>query len=79
VRRSHREGIDLVGQEVGSPIVAISGPDPESGKIACFGPVVNPTPKGEQAALLWDGVLAIASIPGFYEIKRTRTHGPIFD
>jgi hypothetical protein len=83
LRHSHEEGINLVGQEVGSPIIAIPGPDrgldPGSGKIAFFGPVVNPTPMGEQAALLWESVLALASLPGFYETKRTRTHGPIFD
>ena len=78
LRRSHREGIELVGQEVGSPIIAVPGPDPAAGKIASFGPVVTPTPTGEQAARLWDGVLAVASTPGFYEIKRTRTVGPIF-
>jgi hypothetical protein len=79
LRRSHEEGINLVGQEVGSPIIAIPGPDPGAGKTAFFGPVVNPTPTGEQAALLWDSVLALASLRGFYEIKRTRTDGPIFD
>ncbi|MEY9876260.1 hypothetical protein ABH931_005770 [Streptacidiphilus sp. MAP12-33] len=78
LRRSHREGIELVGQEVGSPIIAVPGPDPASSKIAFFGPVLTPTPTGEQAARLWDGVLAVASTPGFYEIKRTRTVGPIF-
>jgi hypothetical protein len=41
--------------------------------------VVTPTPTGEQAARLWDGTLAVASTPGFYEIKRTRTVGPIFN
>jgi hypothetical protein len=79
LRRSHEEGINLVGQQVGSPIIAIPGPDPGSGKIAFFGPVVNPTPTGEQAAFLWDSILALASMPGFYEMKRTRTLGPIFD
>jgi protein-disulfide isomerase-like protein with CxxC motif len=76
--RSHQEGIDMVGQETGSPIIAVSGPDPDSDKIAFFGPVVTPTPTGEQAVRLWDGTLAVASTPGFYEIKRTRTVGPIF-
>jgi hypothetical protein len=79
LRRSHREGINLVGQEVGSPIIAIPAPGACSGKIAFFGPVVNPTPTGEQAALLWSSLLSIASIPGFYEIKRTRTCGPILN
>ena len=30
------------------------------------------------AARLWDGTLAVASVPGFYELKRTRTKGPDF-
>ena len=79
LRRSHQEGITLVGQEVGSPIIAVPSPDSDSDKIAFFGPVVTPTPTGVHAARLWDGTLAVASTPGFYEIKRTRTVGPIFD
>jgi protein-disulfide isomerase-like protein with CxxC motif len=79
LRRSHHEGIALVGAEVGSPIIAVPRPDQASDKIAFFGPVVTPAPKGENAARLWDGTLAVASTPGFYEIKRTRTVGPVFD
>ncbi|WP_310727601.1 DsbA family protein [Streptomyces sp. N2A] len=77
LRASHKAGIDLVGQEVGTPVIAVPGSDGE--QIAFFGPVVTPAPKGEDAAKLWDGTLMVASIPGFYEIKRTRTQGPIFD
>ncbi|MEE1843442.1 DsbA family protein [Streptomyces sp. NPDC059118] len=77
LRASHKEGIDKVGQDVGTPVIAVPGPDGE--QIAFFGPVVTPAPKGEEAAKLWDGTLLVASIPGFYEIKRTRTQGPIFD
>jgi 2-hydroxychromene-2-carboxylate isomerase len=77
VRASHEEGITLVGTEVGTPVIAVPGSDGE--QIAFFGPVVTPAPKGEEAAKLWDGTLMVASIPGFYEIKRTRTQGPIFD
>lgn len=76
LRASHKEGIDKVGQEVGTPVIAVPGADGE--QIAFFGPVVTPAPKGEDAAKLWDGTLAVASIPGFYEIKRTRTVGPDF-
>ncbi|WP_043264352.1 DsbA family protein [Streptomyces sp. CT34] len=94
LRASHKAGIDLVGQEVGTPVIAVPGPEYDSaseasssggggratgGRIAFFGPVVTPAPKGEQAARLWDGTLMVASIPGFYEIKRTRTQGPVFD
>lgn len=77
LRASHKEGIDKVGQDVGTPVIAVPGPDGE--QLAFFGPVVTPAPKGEQAARLWDGTLAVASVPGFYEIKRTRTQGPVFD
>ncbi|MFE7238895.1 DsbA family protein [Streptomyces sp. NPDC057580] len=77
LRASHKEGIDKVGQDVGTPVIAVPGSDGE--QIAFFGPVVTPAPKGEDAAKLWDGTLLVASIPGFYEIKRTRTQGPIFD
>lgn len=79
VRASHLEGIALVGQDVGSPIIAVPGSGAGTDKVAFFGPVVTPAPKGEQAAQLWDGTLAVVSTPGFYEIKRTRTVGPLFD
>ncbi|QIP86489.1 DsbA family protein [Streptomyces sp. Tu 2975] len=77
LRASHKEGIEKVGQDVGTPVIAVPGSDGE--QIAFFGPVVTPAPKGEEAARLWDGTLMVASIPGFYEIKRTRTRGPVFD
>ncbi|HLS48372.1 MAG TPA: DsbA family protein [Actinomycetaceae bacterium] len=71
LRRSHAEGIGLVGEDVGTPIVAFNG-------VAFFGPVITPAPKGEEAGKLWDGCLLVASVPGFYEMKRTRTSGPDF-
>ena len=70
LRRSHKRGISLVGTEVGTPIISVEG-------IAFFGPVVTPAPKGEDAARLWDGCVLVAGTPGFYELKRTRTQGPI--
>ena len=72
LRASHSEGIDKVGQDVGTPVIAV-------GDIAFFGPVVTPAPKGDTAARLWDGVLAVAGVPGFYELKRTRDERPVFD
>ena len=77
LRESHRTGIDKVGQEVGTPVIAVPGPEGE--EVAFFGPVVTPTPRGEAATRLWDGTLMVASTPGFYEIKRSRTAGPSFD
>lgn len=69
---SHERGIVLVGNDVGTPIIAVDG-------AAFFGPVISPAPKGEAAGKLWDGVVGVASYPGFFEIKRSRTVGPIFD
>ncbi|MFP8961460.1 DsbA family protein [Streptomyces nanhaiensis] len=77
LRASHEEGIGLVGQEVGTPVIAVPGPDGR--QTAFFGPVVTPAPKGEAAARLWDGTLMVASTPGFFELKRTRTEDPRFD
>lgn len=69
---SHERGIKMVGNDVGTPIIAI-------GDVAFFGPVISPAPKGEDAGKLWDGVVGVASYPGFFEIKRSRNVGPIFD
>lgn len=72
LRASHQRAIDLVGDEVGTPVVAINGN-------AFFGPVITPAPKGEAAGRLWDGFVLVTGVPGFYELKRTRTQGPVFD
>jgi 2-hydroxychromene-2-carboxylate isomerase len=72
MRASHFDGIDRVGQEVGTPVIAVGG-------VAFFGPVISPAPKGEEAVRLWDGTVAVASYPGFFEIKRSRTVDPIFN
>jgi hypothetical protein len=57
----------------------VHAPGPDGSTVAFFGPVVTPAPKGEAAGLLWDGVLLVASTPGFDELKRSRELGPIFD
>jgi 2-hydroxychromene-2-carboxylate isomerase len=75
---SHNAGMKPVGTDVGTPVIHAPGPD-GSAKVAFFGPVVTPAPKGEAAGRLWDGVLLVAGTPGFYELKRTRELGPIFD
>ncbi|MFF7592770.1 disulfide bond formation protein DsbA [Kitasatospora purpeofusca] len=77
LRFSHKEGITLVGEDVGTPVIAVEGAD--GGRVAFFGPVVTPAPRGEAAARLWDGTLLVASTPGFYELKRTRTASPSFE
>lgn len=77
LRASHQEGISLVGEDVGTPVIAVPGP--EGDRVAFFGPVMSPAPKGEAAGKLWDGTLLVAATPGFFELKRSRTAEPIFD
>lgn len=72
LRRSHHAGMDPVGDEVGTPVLHING-------MALFGPVISPAPKGEQAGRLFDGFALLTEYEGFFEAKRTRTVGPIFD
>lgn len=71
MRISHFDGIHRVGQDVGTPIIAVND-------VAFFGPVMSPAPTGPQALALWDGVVAAAGFDGFFELKRTRTREPIF-
>jgi protein-disulfide isomerase-like protein with CxxC motif len=71
LRASHHDGMDRVGYEVGTPVISVNG-------VSFFGPVVSPIPRGDDAARLWDGVLAVAGTDGFFELKRSRTRDPIF-
>src|SRR5690606_13858431 len=61
-RRSHERGITLVGQEVGTPVIAV-------GETAVFGPVITSIPRGEEAGRLWDGVLLVTEFGEFFELK----------
>jgi len=72
VIKSHHEGMDQVGMDVGTPVISVEG-------VAFFGPVVTPIPRGDAAGRLWDGVRLVAGVDGFYELKRSRTADPSFD
>ncbi|MFC5186813.1 mycothiol-dependent nitroreductase Rv2466c family protein [Actinomadura harenae] len=63
---SHNEAFNAVGLDVGTPVLRVRD-------TTLFGPVMTPTPRGETAGRLWDGLVLVAGTEGFYELKRTRS------
>ncbi|MEO7369430.1 MAG: DsbA family protein [Ilumatobacteraceae bacterium] len=71
IEESTERAHDIVGKEVGIPIVVMDG-----ATNTYFGPVLSPAPTGDEALRLWDAYVVLAGINGVYEIKRTRELGP---
>ena len=72
LRASHEGAISRVGDDVGTPVISFGE------GTAYFGPVVSPAPRGEDAGKLLDALATLASIDGFYELKRSRSGGVDF-
>ena len=76
IRERMDEGLALVGTDVGTPIIAWDRKDGE--RVGLFGPVITRVPKGEDSLKLWDAMITMGDIEGFWELKKTRTERPEF-
>jgi len=76
IRRRMDAGLALVGDDVGTPIIAMK--DAQGDPVGMFGPVITRVPGREDSLRLWDGLVAVTTVPGFWELKRTRTQDPEF-
>lgn len=72
--RRHHEALALVGNDVGTPIIGIPGRDGH--EVAIFGPVISAVPDHDDALALWDATVTLATMPEFFELKRTRNGAP---
>jgi len=75
IREKMDAGLALVGNDVGTPIISFPS---DRGKIGIFGPVISRAPQGEEGLALWDAMITMSTMDGFWELKRTRTEGPEF-
>lgn len=70
---SNDAALKLVGNDVGVPIIIIEQTD--GSEAGYFGPVLQSLPDEATGLKLWDGLVQLATVPEFYELKRTRPGG----
>ena len=74
VAESMARAFAAAGPDAASPTIVIEG----ELHGALSGPVVSPAPTGEAALRLWDAFLTLVEVPGFVELRRTRTPPIVF-
>jgi hypothetical protein len=73
IRTGMDAGLALVGNDVGTPIIAMDNDRGE--RAGYFGPVINKVPETKAGLAMWDGLVAMMNVDSFFELKRTRTGG----
>jgi len=76
IEASMAEAIELVGSDVGVPVLAFHEGDDAH---AISGPVMSPAITGDEGLALWDHVIGLSRTASFFELKRSRTAPPQFD
>jgi hypothetical protein len=74
IRRRMDAGLELVGNDVGTPIIAFTCSDRT--KRGIFGPVLTKVPSSDESLRVWDAMQALTALDGFWELKRTRLGRP---
>jgi Mycothiol-dependent nitroreductase Rv2466c len=69
-------GLTLAGDDIGTPIIAFD--DRNGVPQAYFGPVITRVPPTDDSLAMWDALMTMMDIDGFWELKRTRTEHPDF-
>ncbi len=66
--------LERTGRDVGTPIITFNRADGTA--LSFFGPVISRIPSPADAVPLWEAVTALASFPGFAEMKRSLREVP---
>ena len=74
IGESMDEGLALVGDDVGTPIIAIT--NSAGVKAGYFGPVITKVPPTDKSIAMWDALVTMMDVDSFFELKRTRNGLP---
>lgn len=76
IRTRMDEGLALCGDDVGTPMLAFD--DKYGVKQGYFGPVITRVPPTEDSLAMFDALVTMMDVQGFWELKRSRTERPEF-
>jgi len=62
----------VVGDDIGVPAIVFDGEDP----VGFYGPIMSAVPSSEEGLRLFDGFITLVRLPGFFELKRSRSGRP---
>ncbi len=74
IREGMDDGLSLVGDDVGTPIIAKV--NSHGDRAGYFGPVITKIPPTEDSLKMWDALDAMMDVDGFFELKKTRRELP---
>jgi hypothetical protein len=74
IRNKMDDGLGLTGADVGTPIIATHNSRGE--RTGYFGPVITKIPSTEDSLKMWDALMDMMDVDGFFELKKTRSDAP---